>query len=164
MSILVKNKETLIFDEFKFKCSLGKRGITKNKLEGDKKTPRGIYDLGNLYYRNDKNQKPKTKIKCIPISKKMGWCDDVHNKKNYNKLVQINRNVKCEKLYRTDNKYDFFIPIQYNSKKIIPGKGSAIFIHLTNNYEYTDGCIALKKNDFLTLIKLINKKTKIKII
>ena len=81
MSILVKNKETLIFDEFKFKCSLGKRGITKNKLEGDKKTPRGIYDLGNLYYRNDKNQKPKTKIKCIPISKKMGWCDDVHNKK-----------------------------------------------------------------------------------
>ena len=164
MSILVKNKETLIFDEFKFKCSLGKRGITKNKLEGDKKTPRGIYDLGNLYYRNDKNQKPKTKIKCIPISKKMGWCDDVDNKKNYNKLVQINRNVKCEKLYRTDNKYDFFIPIQYNSKKIIPGKGSAIFIHLTNNYEYTDGCIALKKNDFLTLIKLINKKTKIKII
>ena len=164
MSILVKNKETLIFDEFKFRCSLGKRGITKNKLEGDKKTPKGTYDLGNLYFRNDKNQKPKTKIKCIPISKKMGWCDDVHNKKNYNKLVQINRNVKCEKLYRTDNKYDFFIPIQYNSKKIIPGKGSAIFIHLTNNYEYTDGCIALKKNDFLTLIKLINKKTKIKII
>ncbi len=164
MSILVKNKVTLIFDEFKFRCSIGKGGITKNKLEGDKKTPKGTYDLGNLYFRNDKHHKPETKIKCIPISKKMGWCDDVYNKKNYNKLVQINENIKCEKLYRTDNKYDFLIPIQYNSKKIIPGKGSAIFIHLTNNYEYTDGCIALKKNDFLTLIKLINKKTKIKIV
>ena len=94
----------------------------------------------------------------------MGWCDDVYNKKNYNKLVQINEDIKCEKLYRNDNKYDFLIPVQYNSKKIIPGKGSAIFIHLTNNYKYTDGCIALKKNDFLILIKLINKKTKIKII
>ena len=60
MSILVKNKETLIFDEFKFRCSLGKRGITKNKLEGDKKTPKGTYDLGNLYFRNDKHKKPKT--------------------------------------------------------------------------------------------------------
>ena len=164
MSILVKNKETLIFDEFKFRCSLGKKGITKNKLEGDKKTPKGTYDLGNLYFRNDKHKKPKTKIKCIPINKEMGWCDDVYNKKNYNKLVQINENIKCEKLYRNDNKYDFLIPVQYNSKKIIPGKGSAIFIHLTNNYKYTDGCIALKKNDFLILIKLINKKTKIKIV
>ena len=75
MSILVKNKETLIFDEFKFKCSLGKRGITKNKLEGDKKTPRGIYDLGNLYYRNDKNQKPKTSHELmVPTTTKVAKC------------------------------------------------------------------------------------------
>ena len=164
MLILVKNKETLIFDEFKFKCSIGKRGITKNKLEGDKKTPRGTFNLGNLYFRKDKHQTPKTKMKCIQIKKKMGWCDDIYDQKNYNKLVQNNKNVKCEKLYRADNKYDFLIPVQYNSKKIISGKGSAIFIHLTDNYKYTDGCIALKKNDFLTLIKLINKKTKIKIV
>ena len=164
MPILVKNKETLIFDEFKFKCSVGKRGFTKNKLEGDKKTPKGSFNLGNLYFRSDKHPKPITKIKTIPITKKMGWCDDVYDQKNYNKLVQINRKNKCEKLYRTDDKYDFLIPVQYNSKRAIPGKGSAIFIHLTSNYKCTDGCIALKKKDFLILIKLINKKTKLKII
>ena len=94
--------------------------------------------------------------------KNMGWCDDPLNK-NYNKLITIKKNIKCEKLYRKDHKYDFLIPILYNTKKIIPGKGSAIFIHLTNNLKSTLGCIALKKKDFMILLKLINKKTKLKI-
>jgi L,D-peptidoglycan transpeptidase YkuD (ErfK/YbiS/YcfS/YnhG family) len=163
MTIIVKNKETLIFDDFKFRCSIGKNGFTHNKIEGDKKTPKGNFKIGNLYFRDDKNQKPITKIRCIPIKKNMGWCDD-QNKKDYNKLIKIKKNIKHEKLYRKDNKYDFLIPIFYNTKNIIPGKGSAIFIHLTNNYKSTLGCIALKKNDFLILLKLINKNTKIKII
>ena len=93
----------------------------------------------------------------------MGWCDNPKDKIRYNKLIKIKKNIKCEKLFRKDNKYDFIIPISYNTKKIVPGKGSAIFIHLTNNYEKTLGCIALKKNDLLILLKLINKNTKIKI-
>ena len=47
--------------------------------------------------------------------------------------------------------------------KKTPFKGSAIFIHLTNNYKPTAGCIALKKKDFEIMLKLINQKTKIKI-
>ena len=46
-----------------------KKWITKNKIEGDKKTPKGIFKIGNLYFRKDKNQKPVTTIKCIPIKK-----------------------------------------------------------------------------------------------
>ena len=93
----------------------------------------------------------------------MGWCDDTKDPKNYNKLIKIKKNIKHEKLYRNDKKYDFLIPISYNTKQRIIGKGSAIFIHITNNYKNTAGCIALKKNDFLILLKLINKNTKIKI-
>ena len=163
MTIIVKNKETLIFDDFKFKCCVGENGTTKNKLEGDKKTPSGTFSIGNLFFRSDRNSKPQTSIKCISIKRNMGWCDDPRDKKNYNKLVKINKNIKYEKLYRKDNKYDFLLPILYNSKKIKPGKGSAIFLHLTKNYKGTLGCVALKKNDFLILLKLINKNTKIKI-
>lgn len=163
MTIFVKNKETLVFDNFVFKCSVGKKGFTRNKFEGDNKTPKGIFNIGNLYFREDKHKKPKTKISCIPIKKNMGWCDDPKDTRNYNKLIKISKNIKHEKLYRKDSKYDFLIPIKYNSKKIIPGKGSAIFIHLTLDYKKTEGCIALKKNDFLILLKLINKKTKIHI-
>ena len=163
MTILIKNKDTLIFDDFVFKCTIGKKGLTKNKVEGDKKTPTGTFNIGDLYYRSDRNNKPHTKIKCIPIKKSMGWCDDPKDRKNYNKLIKVRKKMKYEILYRKDYKYDFLIPIHYNTNKIILGKGSAIFIHLTKNYNKTLGCIALKKNDFLILLKLINRKTKIKI-
>ena len=93
----------------------------------------------------------------------MGWCDDVNVSKKYNKLIKIEKKISYEKLYRKDSKYDLFIPIKYNFKNSIIGKGSCIFIHLTKDYQPTAGCIALKKKDFLILLKLINKRTKIKI-
>ena len=164
MTIFVKNKGTLVIDDFIFRCSIGKKGVTKNKIEGDKKTPIGIFGIGNLYYRKDKFKKPETKIKCIRIKKNMGWCDNPNDSKNYNKLIRINKKIKHEVLFRKDNKYDYLIPISYNTKSIKLGKGSAIFIHLTSDYKGTMGCIALKKNDFLILLRLINKNSKIKII
>ena len=163
MTIVLKNKASLQFDDFVFDCAIGKKGLVKKKIEGDKKTPIGTYSLGNLYYRKDRNPKPLTKLKCIPIKKDMGWCDDIKSKKNYNKLIKVNKKIKHEKLFRKDYKYDFMIPINYNSKKTKLGKGSAIFLHLTNNFCSTLGCVAIKKKDFLILLKLINKNTKIKL-
>ena len=163
MQLILKNKDTLLLGEFKFKCVIGKKGSTSNKIEGDKKTPKGIYTLGPLFYRKDKFKNPDTKIRKISIKKIMGWCDDV-NSKNYNKLIKINKKIKHEKLFRKNLIYDLLIPINYNTKKPVRKKGSAIFIHLTKNYEKTLGCIALKENDLLTILKLINKKTKIKIL
>ena len=72
--------------------------------------------------------------------------------------------VKFEKLFRKDKNYDLLIPIQYNTSNPIKNKGSAIFLHLTENYKKTQGCVAIKKNDMLIILKLINKKTKIKIL
>ena len=80
-----------------------------------------------------------------------------------NKLIKIKKNFKYENLYRGDYKYDLLIPIKYNFNKPIKSKGSCIFIHLTKNYKPTAGCIALKKKDFLIMLKIINKRTKIKI-
>ena len=162
MLIILKNKDTLVFDDFTFKCCIGQKGLTYKKIEGDKKTPKGIFSLGSLFYREDRNRKPKTSLKIIKIKKKMGWCDDGNHKK-YNKLININQNIKCEKLFRADYKYDLLIPINYNYPKPKKNKGSAIFLHLTKNFKKTLGCIAIKKEDFLILLKLINKKTKIKI-
>jgi len=164
MTIIIKNKETLLFDDFKFKCSIGKKGFNKEKKEGDETTPKGLFDLGNIYYRADRVPKPDSKVKKIVIKKNMGWCDDSKSK-YYNKIIKIkkNLNIGYEKLFRKDSKYDYLILIKYNYKKIKKNKGSAIFLHLTKNYLPTKGCIALQKKDFLILCKLINKKTKIKI-
>ena len=162
MTIIIKNKETLTFENFTFKCCIGKNGSTNSKIEGDKKTPKGLFSLGNVYYRKDRNLKPITNLNCIPTNKKMGWCNDIRSK-NYNKLIKINKKLNYEKMFRHDYKYDYVIPVNYNSKNTKIGKGSAIFIHITKNYKPTAGCIALKKKDFIILIKVISKNTKINI-
>ena len=163
MKIIIIEKDTLLYDEFKFKCSIGKNGKTTKKIEGDNKTPKGLYALGPLYYRKDRLPKLSTKLKKIEIMKNFGWCDDVKSK-FYNKPIKTNINVKHEKLYRNDKKYDLLIPIEYNSKKPKKNKGSAIFLHLTSNYKKTKGCVAIKEKDMSILLNLIDKQTKIKII
>ena len=163
MTIYLKNKHTLEIDDFKFKCCIGKKGLTIQKKEGDMKTPRGEFKIENLYFRKDRVERPETSLKSVKIRKNMQWCDDVNFPKKYNKLIKVNKIIKGEKLKRKDHKYDLFIPIKYNFKKPKVGKGSCIFIHLTKDYKPTAGCIALKKKDFLIMLKLIKKNTKIKI-
>tara|TARA_B100000161_G_scaffold241678_1_gene194394 strand:+ start:38 stop:532 length:495 start_codon:yes stop_codon:yes gene_type:complete len=163
MIIVLKNKHTLQIDDFFLNCSIGKNGLTINKKEGDKKTPKGIFEIENLYYRKDRISKPETSLKSIEIKNNMGWCDDVNFPTKYNKRIKISKKVRHEKLKRKDNKYDLLIPIMYNYKKPIPGLGSCIFIHITNKYKPTAGCIALKKKDFLILAKIVKKNSKIKI-
>ena len=164
MIINLKNKHTLQVEDFLFKCSIGKNGLTKRKIEGDKKTPKGNFGLENLYYRKDRLDKPQTSLKCIEITKNMGWCHDVGYPKKYNRLVNTQNKFKCEKLNRYDYKYDLFIPIKYNFINPKVGIGSAIFIHLTRDYKPTAGCIALSKKDFLIMLKIIKKNSKIKIL
>jgi len=162
MLIRLKNKDKLIIDDFIFKCCIGKNGIKKHKVEGDNSTPKGIFTIGTFYYRKDRVIKPFTNLKTKVIKPNIGWCND-SKKKSYNKEIKIKKKVSHEKLFREDHKYDYLIVINYNIKRTLPGKGSAILIHLTKNYHPTAGCIALKKQDFIILLKLINNKTKIAI-
>ena len=161
MIIHVKNKNTLIIDDFQFRCCIGQKGITSFKIEGDFSTPRGLFSLKKLYFRKDRVGIPNCRINKKIIKKDMAWCDDPNHKK-YNEEIKIYSKNNRENLYRNDFKYDYIITINHNYKKH-PNEGSAIFLHLTKNYQSTAGCIALKKKDFEILLKLIDKKTKIKI-
>ncbi|MDA7838064.1 L,D-transpeptidase family protein [Candidatus Pelagibacter sp.] len=155
------NKNTLIIDDFILGCCIGKKGLNSNKKEGDYSTPKGFFNLKKLYFRKDRVGIPKCRLTKKVIKKDMAWCDDVNHKKYNEEIKTVNKDFK-ENLYRKDHKYDYIISISHNEKKI-PNKGSAVFIHLTNDYKVTAGCIALKKKDFEILLKLIDKKTKIKI-
>ena len=161
MHILIKNKK-LIYNNYRIKCAVGKRGIRNKKEEGDLITPIGLHKINYILYRKDRIKKLDTILKKLPIKKNMGWCDDSKSKK-YNKLIKIEKKIKHEKLIRKDHKYDLLIPIKYNFKKPISDLGSCIFVHLTKDYKPTAGCIALKKKDFLIILKLIKKNSKIKI-
>ena len=160
MNIIIK-KHFLLYKGYKLKCSIGKSGITHFKREGDLATPEGMFRLGLLYYRKDRNKSLKCKIRKRVIKKNMGWCDDSRSKK-YNQEITFPFKDGAEKLYRKDKMYDIFINIKYNHTPIVKDNGSAIFLHLTDKkYKPTNGCVAILKKDFLKILPLINKNTKI---
>ena len=160
MNIIIK-KNLLTYKGYKLKCSIGKSGLKHLKKEGDLATPKGVFKLGLLYYRKDRNKFLKSKLKKKIIKKDMGWCDDIESKK-YNQEIHFPFKCGAEKLYRKDKIYDIFINIKYNHSPIVKGKGSAIFLHLTNKrYQPTKGCIAILKKDFLKILPLISRSTKI---
>ena len=161
--IIVKNSGFLTYKNLKFRCAIGKAGIKKKEKEGDNITPKGIFKITNIYYRSDKIKNIATPIKIIKIKKNMGWCDDPESR-NYNKEIKIPNNFSYEKLYRNDNIYDLIIVLSYNISPTIKNKGSAIFIHIAKNkYLPTEGCVALKKNHLIKILKEIKSNTLIKI-
>ena len=161
MLIYLKNKDSLVIEDFIFKCCIGKNGVKKDKVEGDKSTPKGKFSITELYYRDDRVAKPNTSIKKKIINRNMGWCDDAYHKL-YNKEILVNKFIHHEKLHRKDNKYDYLLVLNYNRNKIVPNKGSAIFLHIAKrNYKPTKGCVAITKKNILLIAGIINKKTKI---
>lgn len=153
--IIINKSGYLKYKNKKFRCALGKAGIGKKKIEGDNITPKGTYKIIKIYYRNDRIKKISSKFRLIKITKKMGWCDDPKSK-NYNKLIKLSNKYSYEKLFRKDKIYDLVLILNYNMNPVIKNKGSAIFIHIAkNNYSKTKGCIALKKNELIYLVKNI---------
>jgi len=160
MNIIIKNR-FLLYKGYKIKCSIGKNGTTSSKKEGDLSTPKGLFKMGTLYYRKDRIKLNKCKIKKKVIKKNMGWCDDIKSKK-YNREIYFPFKYSAERLYISKKIYDIFINIKYNYTPTIKGKGSAIFLHLTSKkYKTTKGCIAIHKKEFMKILPLIDKRTKI---
>jgi len=154
------NKNYLTFNNYKAKCSIGKRGIGLKKKEGDLITPKGKYKIKYILYRKDR-VKIRTKIKKIIITRKMGWCDDP-NSKQYNKLIKLPTAYNHEKLYKKENIYDIIMVLNYNMNPIVKNKGSAIFIHVAKkNYKKTEGCVAVKKAHLLKIVKDLKRYTKV---
>ena len=160
---IIINKKYLTFNNYKAKCSIGKRGIGYKRKEGDLITPKGKYKIKYILYRKDRVKKIQSKIKRIIIKKNMGWCDDAKSK-HYNKLIKLPSKFKYEKLFKKENIYDIILVLNYNMKPIKKNKGSAIFIHIAkNNFKKTQGCVAIKKINLIKLIKEVSPNTKIKI-
>ena len=162
MHILI-NKKNLTYGNYNAKCAIGKRGIGFKRKEGDLITPKGRYKIKYILYRKDRIKKIRSKIKKIIIKKNMGWCNDPKSK-NYNKLIYLPSDYNSEKLYKKENIYDIILVLNYNMNPIIKNKGSAIFIHVAKKkFRKTEGCVAIKKNYLLRIIKDLKKNTEVRI-
>ncbi len=146
-------------------CALGKGGVKPeaDKREGDGVTPLGVYPFRKVFYRPDRLETPITGLPVEPLSSQLGWCDDAESP-HYNKLVSLPFGPSHEKLWREDHVYDLVVVIGHNDSPVVPGKGSAIFMHIAReDYTPTEGCVALKKADLLRFLRQVKVGDSLKI-
>jgi len=159
--IFVDPSGKLSFYGKNFRCALGRCGVSTDKKEDDGSTPIGCFFLRNVYYRPDRLDKPKTNLPVQELTEEDGWCDDI-NHSEYNTFVKLPHEGSYEKLWRDDEIYNIIVPVGYNDDPAIPGKGSAIFMHIARpEYTPTDGCVALNTEELLEILKISNSDTRI---
>jgi len=138
----------------RFRCAIGRNGARRDKAEGDGATPVGRFPLRRVMYRADRLKLPETALPVTPIAEDQGWCDDPADPA-YNRPVRLPFTAGHEALWRDDPLYDVIVVLGHNDSPPVPGKGSAIFMHVARaDYGPTEGCIALALGDLLEVLAL----------
>ncbi|MBO6636270.1 L,D-transpeptidase family protein [Parvibaculum sp.] len=149
-----------------FPCALGRSGLVEVKREGDGGTPVGCFPLRTLRYRADRRAAPETGLPLATISPDDGWCD-APDDLAYNRPVRLPYPASAEAMWRHDHLYDLVVLLGHNDDPVIPGAGSAIFFHLAKEADGallpTEGCVALRLQDMLTVLPLCDARTVIRI-
>ncbi len=156
VSLCKKDKDGFNSD-FNCHAYIGKNGIGKEK-EGDSKTPLG--DFGIIQAFGIKAN-PGTTIEYLNINKNHYCCDE--DCQYYNKIIDaeaVNHKCKGEHIIDYVPQYNYGFFLDYNKDGIYP-KGSAIFFHVKGKRPYTAGCIAVKEEDMVTILKAIDANTRV---
>ena len=153
MDLVVDKSGFAQWGALRMRCALGRTGISAQKREGDGATPAGAFPLRRVFYRADREPHPRTALTCRAIAPSDGWCDEPADGA-YNRLVALPYPASAENLWREDRLYDLMIVLGYNDAPVIPGQGSAIFLHLaTADFAPTAGCVALLREDLLIVLR-----------
>lgn len=129
------------------RAAIGPGGIAVKGGEGDGITPRGSWPVRQVLYRPDRVARPHTALPVTAIAPDDGWCD-APNDPRYNQQVKLPYPASAESLWRDDPLYDLVVVLGFNDDPVVPGKGSAIFLHVARpDYSATHGCVALAVED-----------------
>ena len=133
-------------------CALGWAGIVDPKVEGDGGTPAGTWPLRRVLYRPDREALPRCALPVSAIARSHGWCDDPRHG-DYNRPVTLPFGAGHEVMWREDHLYDLLVVVGYNDDPPVPGRGSAIFLHLAaRDFGPTAGCVAFARPDLLAVL------------
>ena len=153
MDIRVNPDGWLAWPEGRVRCALGRGGVRADKREGDGATPAGSFLLRRVLYRPDRLEAPLTGLSVRALGPDDGWSDDP-NDPRYNQPVSRPHPYSHEALWRDDGLYDVVVVIGHNDAPVVPGRGSAVFIHVAApDYAATAGCVALALPHLLALLR-----------
>jgi len=152
-----------VFAGRRMRCAVGRGGIVRDKREGDGATPLGRWPLRRVLFRPDRLEPPETRLPVAPLSPADGWCDDPGDSA-YNRPVRLPYPGRYERLWRDDGLYDVIVVLGHNDDPPLPGRGSAIFLHVAQaDYAPTEGCVALARDDLLSLLRDVATETALRI-
>src|SRR5206468_1471228 len=133
----------------------GRGGVRADKREGDGASPEGIFPLLYGFYRADRIARPESGLPIIALQPNHGWVDEPADP-NYNRLVTLPYPASHEEMWLADGLYDLVVVIGYNTDPVVPGRGSAIFLHVARpDFSPTAGCIAIPRDALARLLGLL---------
>jgi L,D-peptidoglycan transpeptidase YkuD (ErfK/YbiS/YcfS/YnhG family) len=136
------------------RAALGRGGVRADKQEGDGATPPGLLPLRRVLYRADRGPPPACAVPLEPLAPDDGWCDDPTHP-DYNRMVRRPHPAHGEALWRDDPLYDLIGVLGWNDAPVVPGRGSAIFLHVARpDFAPTEGCVALAVADLRRVLAL----------
>lgn len=152
MIVMVSADGSLEWETQKVPCTLGRSGLVLNKKEGDGGTPIGCFAFRRVFYRPDRRSPPATALPITALTPSHGWCDDSTHP-DYNREVSLPHSANSESLWREDSVYDIIVVLGHNDEPVVPGAGSAIFLHLSrDDGGPTQGCVGLHSENLLRLL------------
>jgi L,D-peptidoglycan transpeptidase YkuD (ErfK/YbiS/YcfS/YnhG family) len=144
-------------------CAIGRGGIGAKSGEGDGLTPVGIFPIRRVLYRPDRVARPRTNLPVEAIAQDDGWCD-APDDAAYNQPVKLPYAASHERMWRDDHLYDVVVVLGFNDAPVMPGKGSAIFLHVARpDYGPTEGCVALALPDLLAALENLSLEATVRI-
>lgn len=136
---------------------VGRNGLSSHHREGDGTTPIGTFPIGRTIYGIDANPGVRLTYRQLRCG---DWWDEDSRSPTYNTF----RHVACgvtppfgggsEALWRATVAYREFAVVQYNASPVVPGRGSAIFLH-DDTGRATNGCVSLPRIRLIQLLRLL---------
>ena len=142
-------------------AAIGSRSLTRFPREGDRATPAGAFPLLTVLYRPDRTSRPHTTLPVRPLRPDDGWCDAPFHPA-YNRPVHHPFPASAEELWREDGIYDIIVVLDFNVRRRVQGRGSAIFFHLARpDFSPTLGCIAIPERQMRLILAMSGPETRL---
>lgn len=163
MEIVVEPPGLVEWEGRRWRCALGRGGVSRDKREGDRATPVGSFPIRRILYRPERILLPRCDLAVAPIARDAGWCDDAADPA-YNRQVRLPYPASCERLWRKDRIYDLIAVLGYNDEPAVAGRGSAIFLHLARgDFSPTQGCIAVERGVLLAIVAGLDAASRLRV-
>lgn len=142
-------------------AAVGRSGIAVKLAEGDGISPIGCWPIRRVLYRADRLDRPQTCFETATIAPDDGWCD-APDHPDYNRPVKLPFTASHEEMWRADNLYDIVVVLGQNDDPVVPGAGSAVFLHIAREgFTPTAGCAALTREALLEFLALATPDTRL---